>query len=274
MTPGDAGALAAELDRFRTTILGRRATTYVVPSPDEHDRLAGSWTALEQGDLTGATRLAASIGMSVDVTSDGWVVLRDARRRGWGLYALRLRTSARVRVEVVHPISDLRTFEIGAEMSAAPAVRSLFVAGAHRDAGPAGAADPAHAPTAPLLAVHRAAVRAGDVVVQPHGFDESSYPESFGDVVVSDGSGASSARVSRVARDLEAIGLTVCVSGGGRCRRLAARENLEGRATRGAGGYFLHLELSCGLREDSRTRRAIARTVITSVTGRRIDEGG
>lgn len=258
--------LSRVLRAFEDDIVPRGAGSYVPPTSAEARTLVAAWRALQAGDARDATRLAEPIGVGVARTEDDWLLLRDELPgRGWGLHAVRPGSPGRVVVEVVHPVADIRTLDLGAIMAEDGAVRALLVAGAHRDALADGRADVARTASSPLHLLHRAAVGRGDVALQPHGFDESSYPEEFGDVVISSGADRPEAHIVDMARGMRADGFRVCVASAARCTALAARRNLQGRETRAVGGRFVHVEVTQDRRRTSTGRRGIAGAVMRAL---------
>lgn len=238
--------------------------SYDEPTPAEAETVAAAFRAVEADQLKRAARLAQAVdyrlvGYTDRVTDRRLVLLTEdaaesgRRGRGWGMYIHSPESRSRLIIEVAHPVADVMTLELGLEIFRATDASSLFVAGAHRDAGSNDSADVAHNPRTVFEAVHSAAVGAGSTVIQPHGFEATRRPESFGDLVIS--SGAAPTDVTRsIAGRLSAAGFSVCLFGRDRCEGLGGTTNVQGRSSRTAGAEFVHLELARHVRESPSLR--------------------
>lgn len=172
--------------------------------------------------------------------------------RGWGLYVFDPTATSAVFIQVTHPSADAGTGRIGAELFDRLRGAGLFVAGAHRDAVPGGAADVAHDQTTPFAVVAEAAAAPGRVAVQPHGHADTTVTE---EVVVSSGADPTSL-VTAVAARIGDAGFSVCIADRLACAALAGTRNIQGAAWRAADAEFLHLEIARRIRDD-RDRTAV-----------------
>ena len=239
----------------------RDSGDYVPPTAAQADRLAAAVLALSRGRQEQAEDEAADLGYRVrEVEAGGQRLLaltEQGRRRHWGAYVVAPSSGSDLLVEVPHPLSDLRTPEVGLELFQRAGARALLVAGAHRDAGEGDSADVAHRTDSVFEAVHRALLQESSVVAQLHGFDDERRTDPP-DVVLSDGSDDPPVLLRRVRSALAGEGLEVCLfRGGPRCRDLAARRNVQGQSARAAGAVFLHVEAAPALRADAPGRRRL-----------------
>ena len=259
-----SGDLQTLVANFTASIPRRGSSGYRAPSPLQAQQLATAFRHIAGGRLRAAAAIAGKLRYRVirftDTRSGARLgVLEEIRNRdgswphAWGLYIHREGSASKLTVEVAHPIADARTELVGVELFTRAHAANLFIAGAHRRADPAGAADVAHNVGSAFQAVQRAAVRPGDVVLQPHGFDEASHA-SLGEIVVSEGPQSPTALLDRLAAALQAANFQVCEFGRGRCGALGAQTNVQGRAARAAGATFVHIELARSLRDSSSTR--------------------
>jgi hypothetical protein len=241
---------------------GRDADRYAVPTPEEASALSRAVAQLLENGATARAAAAASANAAgyelVDVAElPGTVLLREleTRMRGGGAYLLRLQTSSRTVVQAPHTFFDEGTLPLACELFQRSSALGLFVDTAHRylaaDVDEQGEhpADVAHAAaslfqaaTAGLLQVARAAT-----VVQLHGFATRASGRS---VVLSAG-----VPQANEALTTQAAKLLTRVLGAGVARfpddtrELGALKNVQGIATRAAGGRFLHVELDARLRK-------------------------
>lgn len=268
---GYVAGFVASIPRARTE--GYRAAT-----PAEAQVLADAFRAVRTGDLTQAAVLAASVDYDVvrqrdSATGRRMIALRERRNRdgtwphAWGLFLFAPDATARVAVEVAHPIADLETELVGVETFRRLDARVLLVAGAHRDADRDGSADVAHRHHSAFQVVHEAAVEPGWRVVQLHGFGESNHP-GYGDVVVSAGTADPGPTVTGVWQALRTNGFVACLYDGAACRDLAATSNVQGRQTRSVGATFIHVEAARAVRADSFRRTRMVSAVVDGLAVR------
>lgn len=242
----DRAVVARLVSGYVATIPTAGSGEYRVPSAEELQAVADAWRALAKGDIDSAARLSAPFGYDAD--ERGGI----AFLRGSGGLFVRAPSGTAVVVEVPHPVADWETEEIGAELFAEMSAGALLVAGAHRSSADGNRADVAHREDTVFHAVHVAASGAGPVL-QVHGFSDDTAPF---DVVVSRGA-TPSATTRRVSSAL-GQSFRTCLwrpAEIGRCDRLSARSNVQGRQLRRTGGEFVHVELSRSLRDDSASRR-------------------
>lgn len=252
-------ALDRLVERLLVTLPGPGSGGYDHPRRDQADALARAYAAARSGDAARAARLTAPLGYGVRRLGEGDALALalaprpradDEPGHGWGLFVHAPAAPADLVVEVVHPRADVRTALLGLLAFRATEASDLLIAGAHRAANADGSADVAHAPTSAFQTVHRSLLHRGVTVLQLHGFDSRARSPDYGDAVVSDGTSLPSAPARAVARALRAAGLSVCLYSGKRCSQLAAVTNVQGQATRDAGGAFVHVELSARVRRE------------------------
>ena len=174
-------------------------------------------------------------------------------RRGWGLYVIDCDADTAPVVEVPHPVSDKGTEQLGLDLFAQADAGAFLLAGSKR--GPDGApSDVAHAPASMFSTVHGGLLTRSRQIVQMHGFATVNHEDLPQQAVVSSGStDLKHGDLSRAVSDaLSAAGVSVCLfSAGKTCSGLGATKNVQGKSTRDAGAWFVHVELD----EDTRALR-------------------
>jgi hypothetical protein len=170
--------------------------------------------------------------------------------RGWGVVVVDLSAPPSLVVEVPHPNFDLHTELPGAALFEQVPGSILLMAGAHRRADH-GRADVAHEPDSIFNTLATALARRGLPQIQLHGFDDASLPGT--DTVISTGRTAPTRPAYRAATLLADTGLRVCRAWAGPCGQLEGTTNVQGDEARHLGTFFLHVELSRGVR-DHRSR--------------------
>jgi hypothetical protein len=257
-----SGDLRALVGSFTEKIPRRSSGDYEAPSSLEARRMAQAYHAIRADRLDRAARLARRVGYAVRLYTDTvtrrrlveLAPARDRARPGWGLFLHDRGSRSRLVIEVAHPVADVDTEKVGVELFRRARATDLFVAGAHRRADRDGSADVAHRADSVFQAVHRATVGRGAVVIQPHGFDASRSERGFGDSVLSDGTPNPPPLLLRATDALRGAGYDVCLFTGQDCSRLAAETNVQGQATREAGGVFMHVELARQIRVERADR--------------------
>jgi hypothetical protein len=241
---------------------GRDADRYAVPTPEETVALSQAVAQLlEHGAAARAAAAAAANTAGYELVEvpelPGTVLLRelDTRMRGGGAYLLRLQTSSRTVVQAPHTFFDEGTLPLSCELFQRSSALALFVDTAHRylaaDVDEQGdhPADVAHAAASLFQAATAGLLQVapGATVVQLHGFATRASGRS---VVLSAGVLQANAPLTT-----QAASLLTKVLGAGVARfpddtrELGALKNVQGIATRAAGGRFLHVELDASLRK-------------------------
>ena len=236
--------------------------------------MAAAFRAIQDGKPAEAATLAAPFGYSVvdytDVVTNRRLSLLAERQNpdgswphAWGLYIHSVASSSDMTVEVAHPHADVDTELVGVDIFRASDSANLFVSGADRDARADGSADVAHSAHSIFEAIHEEVLGSSSVIVQPHGFRESGSHRTYGDVVVSSGTGQPPEQLQQLARSLRSAGLRVCLYDGVQCRGLGGTTNVQGRTTRLSGGQFVHVEMAPQIRA-SRARSALVARIIAA----------
>jgi hypothetical protein len=185
--------------------------------------------------------------------------------RGWGRVYVDLDSRVRWSVQVPHPVSDQGTEQLGVRVLRGSPGGVLVIAGAHRGAGQAGAADVAHRRDTVFHAVCAELARRGLPGIQLHGFAAASAPGY--DVVASTGAGeVARPEGLRLADALAEHDFRVCRAWTRACP-LAGRRNVQGRAADAVRAPFLHLEFAPALRAEGPARERAA-TAVAKITGR------
>lgn len=187
-----------------------------------------------------------------DAAGPLWV-LREAgaRRAGDGFFIWRPRGVA-LCVQAPHTFFDEGTGDIALAVFAETKALALFVNTVHRYAPVAagvadGAADVAHAPSSLFHAATRGLLAARPMtVVQLHGFGPRDHLPADASAVVSDGvpKRAADAPAARLRANLQKELPGRVLLYGVDAQELGATTNVQGKAVRGAGASFLHVEMS------------------------------
>lgn len=176
-----------------------------------------------------------------------------AAPRGWG--RIMVDTAAadtRLGIEIPHPKADQDSEALGVELFRKAAGSVLVIAGAHRRAAPDRQADMAHTTDSVFEEIHALLVQRRTPVVQLHGFQNETAPDS--DVVVSAGPRLRSPYVQAIAQRLEAAGLSVCRPWVTGCPGLEATTNVQAQWSQEHGADFAHVEVSRDMRDTSSSR--------------------
>ncbi|MFC3893933.1 hypothetical protein ACFOWZ_20850 [Lentzea rhizosphaerae] len=176
--------------------------------------------------------------------------------RGWGRIMIDTSESARLGIEVPHPKADQDSESLGVELFRKAPGSVLVVAGAHRRAAENRVADMAHTTATVFEDLHELLVRRRVPVVQLHGFQNETAPDS--DVVVSAGPSLSSPSAERAAQRLESAGLSVCKPWVTGCPGLEATTNVQARYSDEQKADFVHVEVSRDIRDNPSARDQVA----------------
>ena len=280
---------------------------YLAPSAQQQfgfrDLADGLRDARSITDLEQLLPEATAFGYDVVVLSDRgetYYGLQEsatvATQKGWGSFFLRQDASNHALVEVAHPLADINTTEISAQVFVDSQAKGfLLLAGAHRNANGLGTADVAHLEQSIFHEVHQSFTdNASDFSVwQIHGFDIDLHPElpADSDAILSSGTGGVSDIVFGLDQDIDQLEgdwtsyafntldgddpLNVGTNGsfdGSVFSQLGGTTNVQGRHTNLLGGEFVHIELEQSFRIDggeaSRllVSRSITRAIIASTT--------
>ncbi|MCK1795554.1 hypothetical protein MTQ01_05935 [Streptomyces sp. XM4193] len=181
--------------------------------------------------------------------------------RGWGRVYLDLDRAPAWTVQVPHPVADLDTELLGAQVLRGTPGGVLILAGAHRDAGGPDAADVAHRTDTVFHRIVRETVRRGLPGVQLHGFADDSVPEF--DALVSSGSGDHGEKAAKsLVADLSRQGFAVCRAWSQKCR-LEGRTNEQGIVAERYEVPFVHVEFN----RDSRRDPALRSRIVSALGG-------
>jgi len=176
--------------------------------------------------------------------------------RGWGRIMIDTSESARLGIEVPHPKADQDSESLGVELFRKAPGSVLVVAGAHRRAAENRVADMAHTTTSVFEELHELLVRRRVPVVQLHGFQNETAPDS--DVVVSAGPPLSSPFAVQTAQRLESAGLSVCKPWVTGCPGLEATTNVQAKYSDEQKAEFVHVEVSRDIRDSPSARDQVA----------------
>ncbi|GAB2837702.1 hypothetical protein GCM10027200_42090 [Lentzea nigeriaca] len=176
--------------------------------------------------------------------------------RGWGRIMIDTSESARLGIEVPHPKADQDSESLGVELFRKAPGSVLVVAGAHRRAAENRVADMAHTTSSVFEDLHELLVRRRIPVVQLHGFQNETAPDS--DVVVSAGPPLKNQFAQQTAQRLESAGLSVCKPWVTGCPGLEATTNVQARYSDEQKADFVHVEVSRDIRDSPSARDQVA----------------
>lgn len=249
--------LDAVVLEFVEDMPGANAPFYRGASRPERRALARAWRLLD-ADPSAAQRAVDPFGYDVVAVEDSAGRALAVLRGPGGLF-VRASEGEALLVEAPHPKADLGTERLATEVFVRSRARALLVAGAHRRAGGSGVAEVTRRTDSAFHEVHKRAVDEVDVVVQIHGFADSTAPGL--DAVVSRGA-APTPFTRRVAAALATVFRTCLWEPGASepCRGLGATLNVQGQHVRTTADIeFVHVELARRVRRDEDTAsRAIS----------------
>lgn len=245
---------------------------YTVPSLTERRSVGDGVRRTLDGKPGEATDVLAAAGYAISKQVDtgtrrAFYEIYDAmpQQRGWGRVLIDTST-VHLGIEIPHPKADIDSESLGVALFRAVPGSVLVIAGAHRRAAPEGRADMAHTTDSVFEAVHEALVAQRIPVMQLHGFDNETAPDS--DVVVSAGPKLRSDYVERVAKQLESAGLSVCRPWEGRCSGLAATTNVQAQWSDTHDDDFAHVEVSRDNRDSADGRDRVVAALAKEATER------
>ncbi len=290
---------------LKSQTIQRDSHGYIVPTAaqlsDFRNLADGLRDAQSTADLELLVPEATGLGYDVVVLNDAdsnYFGLQEsspvATRKGWGSFFLRQNATNDALVEVVHPLGDINTPEISAQVYAESGARGFLLAGAHRNANGLGTADVAHLDQSIFQEVHESFADSGTElsVWQLHGFNIDGHPAfpTGADAIISNGIGSVSSIVLGLDQGIDALGddwtsytfnsldvddaLNVATNGdieGSQFSGLAGTTNVQGQYTNSVGGEFIHIELEQSFRIDggqasrSLISQAIANAIISAV---------
>jgi len=241
---------------------GSEAERYVVPGEGDRAAMKSAVEALVRegrAALEKARAAAAAIAYRIEDLPEfpGVVILREdpEKRRGGGAYLLRLGAPSPLVVQAPHTFFDEGTLPLACELFQRSSALALFADTAHRykaaemdDEGNF-PADVAHSTESFFQAATEGLLlgRPRVTVLSLHGF---SPRESGAGVVLSSGANApAGALVTRLAPRLAAAVPGSVLRFPDESAELGGTTNVQGRIVRAAGGAFLHVEMSAGLRK-------------------------
>lgn len=267
----ESGDLGAEIDSFVERMPESDSEAYDKPTSSQRETMAEAFEAIEAGELSQAASLVNPLEYDVvqyedTATGRTYTMLSERRRadgswaHAWGLYIFSPESTSNSIIEVVHPLSDLRSEKVGLETFRKADARYLFVSGAHRRANTEEMADVAHAGTSIFERLHRVALESATVVFQPHGFSKEEHPE-YGEMVISSGTDNPSPLAENLHHALREMGFDARLYEGEAYSELGATTNVQGVSTRTTGVDFLHLEVTRAIREDERSRELLTNMV-------------
>lgn len=259
----DSDPAARELVDLRSRVLSYTRDLdpdgpYAPPDEEERARVARGVGSLLEGDAREAERLLAPVGLGVtrltDTESgrryDEVAATGSGESARWGRLYLNADSRVRWSAQVPHPVSDRDTEELGVRLLEDTPGGALVLAGAHRRAGRADAADVAHREDSAFHGIVLELQERGVPGIQLHGFAESTTDRY--DAVLSTGAAESApGEVSALADRMESEGLRVCRGWSARCP-LEGTTNVQGRAAQRQHATFVHLELAPDARGDGR----------------------
>lgn len=289
------------VDELRSQTIQRDSNGYVVPTAEQLSDFRSLADGLTDAQTTADLELlvpeATAIGYDVVVLNDAgntFYGLQESEtvttRRGWGSFFFRQNATNDALVEVAHPLADINTTEISAQVFAESQAKGFLLAGAHRNANGFGTADVAHLEQSIFQEVHESfADSATDLSVwQVHGFDIDGHPgfPTGADAVLSSGTGSVSELVLGLDQRIDALdgdwssysfnaldvddALNIATNEdliGSLFSGLGGTTNVQGQHTNSIGGEFVHIELEQSFRIDggAASRQLISQTIANSI---------
>jgi|GEM_PF-3060180 len=187
--------VVALVDTIDNTIIEDSTGAYDVPTLTQTGHFRAAVDSVLAGRVAGADALLNQYGYDVyrvrsSASGDTLVVFRERAPgggldvpRGWGTYIFNTSATARrADIHVNHPISDLNTEDIGADLYQDCRCRWLFIAGAQRDANhtdPNLQSDMARATNSVFHRMYTRVAAANARTVSVHGFRHAN-PENQG----------------------------------------------------------------------------------------------
>ncbi len=180
------------VDTIDNTIIEDSTSAYDVPTLTQTGHFRAAVDSVLAGRVAGADALLNQYGYDVyrvrsSVSGDTLVVFRERAPgggldvpRGWGTYIFNTSpTARRADIHVNHPISDLNTEDIGADLYQDCRCRWLFIAGAERDANhtdPLLQSDMARVTNSVFHRMYTRVAAANVRTVSVHGFRHANNP--------------------------------------------------------------------------------------------------
>lgn len=275
----DTVDLVSFADSLRAGMPEQGSLRYVPPEPTEATAFVHAVDEALAGNVLGAESSLAEFGYDAVYAVEGtlgdsllFIMERSPAKRGWGTYVWNETSHATpATVHVDHPLYDLDTPQLAAQLYTDCRCRGLFLAGTHRYANLDDVSDMARSTSSVFQALHEHLAARDSMVVSIHGFAAASHspPTSESDAVVSNG--ATSAGIlgwstsALALRDtLRARGYTVgLVAHDDGYTDLTGSPNPQGRYSNDTFGYgrWVHVETARPIRETATARGAMAAAI-------------
>jgi len=277
-------SVQSHIAQLTSQVAQRDSQDYLVPTAEQRSDFRSLADGLRDAQTTTELELllpeAVALGYDLVVLSDlgsTYYGLQESTtvtvQKGWGSFFLRQDASNNALVEVVHPLGDINTPEISAQVFVDSEAKGFLLAGAHRNANGIGTADVAHLNESIFQEVHQSfADDASNLSVwQVHGFNIDLHPEvpSDTDAILSSGTGGVTELILGLDQNIDALpgdwtsysfntlsvtdSLNVATNGnaaGSVFSQLAGTTNVQQQHTTSIGGEFVHIELEQSFRID------------------------
>ena len=290
-------SVQSHVAQLKSQVAQRDSQDYLVPTAQQRSDFRSLADGLRDAQTT--TELesllpeAAVLGYDVVVLNDAgstYFGLQEsttvAAQKGWGSFFLRQGASNNALVEVAHPLADINTTDVSAQVFVDSEAKGFLLAGAHRNANGSGTADVAHLNESIFQEVHQSFTDdASNLSVwQVHGFNIDLHPEvpSDTDAILSSGTGSVTQLVLGLDQNIDGLpgdwtsysfntlnvsdALNVATNGntaGSVFSQLAGTTNVQRQHTTSVGGEFVHIELEQSFRIDGgeSARSLISQTI-------------
>lgn len=263
------------VDTITKGIIANGTGAYDVPTVTNTNHFRAAVDSILAGRVAGADQLLDQYGYDVysireSLNLDSVVVIRERIPagqtkvpRGWGTYVFNPSAAARrVDVHVNHPIDDLNTEDMGADLWRRARGRWLMIAGARRVANADSSSDMARATGSVFNQMHQRVAAANVRTLSIHGFRRSGHPNlpAGVDQVMSNGRSTASATPTYLPADTTArrrvrnggfiAGLFSFDAG---YNELGATVNPQGHHSNNSFGFgrWMHIENDSTVRADS-----------------------
>jgi hypothetical protein len=252
--PGIRARLAVDLPTWLSGFTATMSAQQPYREPtgaEAADAVAGLQRMLGDGDaaaLLGPLGFTATSGLDSASGRPFALAFSEAPpgERAWAAVLVDASAPVRMVIGCPHPVADRATEQLGLALWQRVPGALLLVAGAHRDAGEDGLADPRDHPGSLFHHFAAALLGMGLPHLQVHGFADASAPGV--DLVLSPGATTAGVPITRVGDSLAAHGLIVARAWETPVPNLEGTTNIQGRAAAQAGAVFVHAEISATAR--------------------------
>ena len=300
----DLIAEAQRLEGFSSNPYGSGSSNYFAPTAQEWSQFKIAAAALFAGNLSVAETNAAALDYQLIIFTHAsdqrtFLALRSREANGvptkpWGTYFVNTNPALNAIVGAPHPINDLRSPLLAAEIFLKSGARGLLIAGAHRNANGSNTADPGNLTNTIFHAVHEAwnGANAENTQWQIHGYAPANHPGFPSNCLAVLSTGVNNTNVMStniVILDqhlewnaIKAYAYNDALAtnnpfnlavnegvAGTNFDGLAATHNVQGKYSRALGGTFVHIESATVVRTNAAMRTRAADAIANAILSTR-----